>query len=360
MEEKEKKKYILQIVILSILIFICALSIVWTKSISLNIQEFLYNKGVRESNSDLVVHYINVGQGDAIALKFPNDEIMLIDAGPKIAQNSLITYIKDNVLKSNKDLVIDYLILTHSDIDHSGGICAIFTQFEVKNFYRPNIACESENVENFAMQSTLDEYNEVIENSKQEKGLNTNILNKEFNFNVGKARVEILSPLKVYSTTNAMSPIIKVSYLDKSFLFTGDVQYEAEKDMLEYYGDKLDADVLKVAHHGSNTSTSMEFVEAVTPQYAIISVGENSYGHPTFETITTLNAFGAEVLLTSKGDIRLVCGEGFFEVLEEKAVQSSEFVKWWIIAIAINLILIYFLIKVIINFIKKEKEEFNI
>ena len=359
MDEKQKKKYILQIIRLSSLIFLFCISIIFTSSFSANIKKVLYKMDIKASTDDLVVHYINVGQGDAIALKFANDKIMLIDSGPKSAQNDLIKYIKDNVLKGNNDLVIDYVILTHSDIDHSGGMSGVFVEFDVKTFFRPNIASESENVEDFAKRSTLDEYEEVIKNSKEEKGLITNIINQEFEFNIDKAVVQIFPPFQVYSTTNSMSPIVKVSYLDKSFLFTGDIQEDAEKDMLNYYGKKLNADVLKVAHHGSKTSTSNDFVEAVNPQYAIISVGENTYGHPHFETVSMLQDFNAKVLLTSEGSIVFVCGSEMFGVLDSSKIHSSEFLNWWIIALTINIGLIYYLMKSIIKFITCSKKSLN-
>ncbi|MBQ7880589.1 MAG: MBL fold metallo-hydrolase [Clostridia bacterium] len=356
MEKKQKKEYA-KIIVLSILILLFAISICFTSLISANIKKILYKADFKVSNDDLVVHYIRVGQGDAIALQLPNNKTMMIDSGPKDSQNVLITYIKDEVLKSTNDLAIDYLILTHPDTDHSGGMSAIFAEFEVKNFFRPNIASDSEDIGEFAMKSTLVEYDEVINKSKEEKDLQANIINIEYEFYIDNILVQIFPPLKVYDTTNEMSPIIKITYLGKSFLFTGDIQGESEDDLLNYYKEKLDADVLKVAHHGSNTSTSVEFATMVSPEYAIICVGSNSYGHPHFTTITTLQNVGAQVLTTEGSTIRFVCGKEMFVVLEENKTHSFVFVDWWIVGLVIEIVLVIWLIKAIIKVVKLHKDE---
>ena len=217
MEKKQKKEYA-KIIIFSILILLFAISIVFTSPISSGIKNALYKAKIKVSSDDLVVHFIDVGQGDAIAIQMPNDKIMMIDSGTKDSQNYLVAYIRDEVLKSKQSLVIDYLILTHSDLDHSGGICALFANFEIKNFYRPNIASESENIGDFALKSSSNEYNEAIKSSCAEQGLTTNVINKEFEFSIGEVLVKIFPPVKAYSTTNDMSSVTKISYLGKSFL----------------------------------------------------------------------------------------------------------------------------------------------
>lgn len=353
MEKKQIKKYI-QIVIISVLILLFGISTIFTSAISRGLKNLLFKGNVR-ANSDLVVHFIDVGQGDAIAIKFPNEQIMLIDSGPKISQNYLIEYIQEKVMVSNNDLVIDYMLLTHSDIDHSGGMCAVFAEFDVLNFFRPNIACETEQIKDFALKSTLDEYNEVITSSKAEKGINVSVINQNYEFNVGDATIQIFAPLKGYDTTNEMSPIVKISYLGKSFLFTGDLQEEGEKDMIKKYGTTLNADVLKVGHHGGANSTSAEFVYAVSPQYAIICVGKNNYGHPSFATIEKLQSSGAIVMTTDENAIRFVCAKDMFGVLPKNKIHSYEFVEWWIIALIFEIILVLILCKIIVEFVKNKK-----
>ena len=254
MEKKQKKKYI-QIIILGVVFTLIAISIIFISPINRVIKSVLYRGDIRVDKSDMVVHFIDVGQGDAIALTFPNGKVMMIDTGPKASQNNLLKYIRKDVISSSNYEVIDYLILTHPDADHSGGLSAVFSEFEVKNFYRPNIASLSESIGNFAMKSDTIEYDEAIKLAKNHKGLNINLINTNYNFCVGDVQVNIFAPLKNYDTTNEMSAVVKVDYLGKSFLFTGDIQGDSEKDMLDEYGDVLKADVLKVAHHGSDNAT---------------------------------------------------------------------------------------------------------
>ena len=359
MEKEQKKKYI-QIIIPSICILILCISIIFSPLITTGIKKALYKADIMAEKDDLVVHFIDVGQGDAIAINFPNNQVMLIDSGPKDTQNLTIEYIKNSVLSINKDLVIDYLILTHPDIDHSGSVSAIFSEFEVKNFYRPNIACESESVVNYAMQSTLDEYNEAIKLSKQEQNLNINVVNKNYEFYVGKVLIKIFSPLKTYATFNEMSPIVKVEYEGKSFLFTGDISSDVELDMIEHYGQKLDADVMKVAHHGSSSSTSAEFINAVTPKYAVISVGKNTYGHPDFNVVNRLQDNGVIVLSTyNANSIRFVCNNGKLMLMDENQIHSTQIIEWWVIAVVgiifVGVVLLKNIFKIVKDFKKTTK-----
>lgn len=355
MEKKQKKEYI-QIVILSILIAVFIVSIFFSAPISNGFKNILYKADIKVSANDLVVHFINVGQGDAIALRFPNEEVMLIDAGPKPSQNDLVEYIQNSVISSNNYLNIDYLILTHPDTDHSGGMSAIFDEFEIDNFYRPNIATLSEDKNNYAMQFEATEYDETIKRSQIEKGLTTVVVSEKLEFKVGEVEVVIFAPLKIYSTTNSMSLVVKVSYLSKSFLFCGDIQNEAEQDLVLKYGEQLDCDVLKVAHHGSSSSTSQEFVNVVTPEYAVISVGNNSYGHPKLEVIERLQLAGASVYSTKDGSVRFVCGKEMFGVLTTNKTHSFEFIDWWIIALVVIIILVYVLSINIIKVVKTNNQ----
>lgn len=353
---KEQKKELTKIIVISIILLIISVSIIFTKPISKFINRILIDADIQTGNNDMVVHFIDVGQGDAIAIKLPNNEIMVIDSGTKDSQNYLVEYLKDNVLMNNKDLVVDYLFLTHSDIDHSGGMCAIFAEFEVKNFYRPNIASKNESLNNFDLKTDTEEYDEVIALSKQEKSLNVVTLNQEIKFNIDKVLVEIFSPLDIYDTTNEMSSVIKLTYCNKSFLFTGDIGGNSEEDMLTTHKERLNCDVLKVAHHGSKESTSEEFVNTVTPEYAVICVGENSYGHPHFTVVSRLENAGAEVLTTKNSTVRFICNQNGLSILDKNAIYSTEYIKWWAVALSIDLILAICLIRIIIDKILKSKK----
>ncbi len=353
---KKQKKELAKIIIISIMLLITSLSIIFTKPISKFINRILINFDIQTGNNDMVVHFIDVGQGDAIAIKLPNDEIMLIDSGTKDSQNYLVEYLKANVLMTNNDLVVDYLFLSHPDIDHSGGMSAVFGEFEVKNFYRPNIASKNESLNGFALKTDTEEYAEVIALSKLENDLNTFVLNQEFEFYIGKVLVQIFSPLDVYDTTNEMSSVIKLTYCNKSFLFTGDIGGNSEEDMLITHKERLNCDVLKVAHHGSKGSTSEEFVNIVTPEYAVICVGENSYGHPHFTVVSRLKNTGAEVLTTKNSAIRFVCNQNGLRLLDKDIIYSTEYIKWWAIGLSIDLILAICLTKIVVRKVLKSKK----
>ena len=117
---------------------------------------------------------------------------------------------------------------------------------------------------------------------------------------MGSAKVEILAPLRDYENINDMSIVAKVVYGDTSFMFTGDIEWDAEHDLIDADAD-LSADVLKVPHHGSDTSSSYVFLRAVMPSYAVISVGKgNAYGHPVEDTLSRLKDVGAEVIRTDE------------------------------------------------------------
>ena len=350
--EKKKKEYI-RIIVLAVSTLILMVSAIFSSPISLGLKNLLFKTGVKICDNELVVHFVDVGQGDASVIIFPNGQTMIIDAGPKTSQNLLIEYIRDNVKHISNNVIIDYLILTHPDTDHSGGMCAIFEQFDVKHFYRPNIASKSEDTNQFVAGSGINEYDEVINVSQDEDGLQTYIINQNYNFDIGDVKVEIFSPLRVYSTSNSMSPVVKISYLGKSFLFAGDIQMDAESDMLVTYSTKLNADVLKVSHHGSDTSNSEQFIAQVSPEYAVISAGNpNSYGHPSYQTMVTLQKYNVSIVKTADNMVRFTLGDQGLELLDTDTIISNLFIEWKAIAIILVSILIVIELILIIRLIR--------
>ncbi len=356
MEKKQKKEYIL-ITIFSTIIVMLFVSIFFSRSISANISNWLGEQDIYVSEDDILVHFISVGQGDAIAIRFDNGEVMLIDAGPKSAQNDLVQYVEQEVLNSNTQSTIDYLILTHPDTDHSGGICALFSKFNVKHFYRPNIASSSDKQTDFPLTSNVEEYNQAIISSQNESGIDINVINKEYQINIGESLVQIFPPINIYSTTNEMSPIIKVSKGNKSILFTGDISSEVEYDMIQRYGDKLKADVLKVAHHGSSGSSSSQFIDLVSPKYAVVCVGSNNYGHPSLSVMARLEDNGAKVYTTLNNHVRIVCNQDRLDVLSKDTTHSFEYIHWCLIAALIILVLVIYTTKSILKLIKLKQNE---
>lgn len=222
----------------------------------------------------IVVHYIDVGQGDASLIRL-NNLNLLIDSGPKEEREKLLSFLK--LQKIDK---IDYLIATHPHEDHIGNMAYIIDNFSVEKFYSPKV------------ESTSKSFESMVESLKR-NSLKINVIKEGSTIlSLGKnSKVSIFSPnASSYDNLNNYSPIIKISYNNSSFLFTGDAERVVEKDVLAKNSKNLSSDIIKLGHHGSKTSSSKDFIEAVNPSIAIISCGkDNGYGHPHKETLSLLN-----------------------------------------------------------------------
>lgn len=231
------------------------------------------NKNIVSDNiKGMNVHFIDVGQGDSILIQV-NSKNLLIDSGPSASKDKLVKYL--NSLKISK---FDYIIATHPHEDHIGNMSYIIDNFEVLNFYAPKVNSNTKAFE--TMVESL-----VIKDLKI-KVLKPNIKSIDLGENT---KVDVFSPISnEYENLNNFSSIIKISYGTTSFLFTGDSEELSEKEVLTQ-GYDLKSDVLKVGHHGSSSSTSKRFLDAVDPYIAVISVGkDNSYGHPSQEVLSRL------------------------------------------------------------------------
>lgn len=221
--------------------------------------------------NNIITHFIDVGQGDCILIQV-NHKNLLIDSGTSDSKEKVIKYLKNNNITK-----LDYVIATHPHEDHIGGMASIIKTFAVDEFYAPKVISSSEAFENMII-------------SLNRKKLKIKVAKSNMFLDLGPDTTCImLSPnKKVYKDTNNYSCAIKVSYKNSTYLFTGDIETISEQEILSK-GYDLNAQVLKVAHHGSNSSTSKEFLDAVSPKFAIISSGaSNSYGHPNKETIDKL------------------------------------------------------------------------
>ena len=281
LEENRKVHNIVYLAIIVLLIF----SLFFSNSLSI----LLKLKPNYKFSNDTEIHFINVGQGDAVAVKFDNGKVMLIDSGTELYKDKLFNYL-DNILIVNG--VIDYLVLTHIDADHSGNIIDILNKYEIRNFYRPKLYSTYEH--NNATNS-----NEIFDNIisiTTSKGIDTYYNEVGVTLSVGLSMLTWLSPIGVSFDdnleSNEYSPVIRLDYNGKSALFTGDIDDKIEESLVTRYNNsELDVDVLKIAHHGSNYSTSEEFLRATTPKYACISVGENTYGHPGNKLLERILAY---------------------------------------------------------------------
>ena len=200
---------------------------------------------------------------------------------------------------------IDYVVATHPHTDHIGGLAEVIDAFDIGEVYMPKVSASTKTFENLLI--AIQNKNLQIHTAKA--GVTV--------IDDGMLEVKFLSPVKSsYDDLNNYSAVLKVTYGEDSYLFTGDAESQVENELLENAYFELDSDILKVAHHGSRTSSTEEFLFAVSPDYAVVEVGKgNSYNHPHTETIEKLESIGAEVLRTDeKGTITVKSsGDGNYE-----------------------------------------------
>lgn len=245
---------------------------------------------INEVTSDLQIYYFDVGQADSILI-LNNDAAMLIDAGNNADGPLLVDYIK-NKLKINK---IDIVVGTHPHEDHIGGIDDIINNFDIEDIYLPEVITTTK---------TFEDMITAIEN----KDLAISIPEKGERFKLGEADFEVIYTGTNDKDLNATSIIINMLYGEKTYLFTGDTTEEVEDTILN---QNIDIDVLKVAHHGSRYSSSYEFLKIATPEYAIVSVGEeNSYEHPHQEAINRIKKHTNNIYMTKDVGTILLTSDG--------------------------------------------------
>ncbi|MCR8746547.1 ComEC/Rec2 family competence protein [Romboutsia lituseburensis] len=238
-------------------------------------------------NSLLEVHIIDVGQGDSILIKTPNSKTLLIDGGTNESEHIVKSYLKKQKVK-----IIDFLIATHPDSDHIGGLDAVVNKFNVKGLYLPEQTI------------TSNSYNDLISACNQ-KNVPLNYLYKGDNFSIDNyINLFVLSPSYIQDDNNLNSIVFKLSFKNKSFLFTGDAESSNESDIINSFNLE-DIDFLKVGHHGSKSSTTSEFLDETTPDVAVISCGyKNQYGHPHNATLKNLKDHNVTTYRTDlSGDI---------------------------------------------------------
>ncbi|MDD4210854.1 MAG: MBL fold metallo-hydrolase [Clostridia bacterium] len=286
-----------RLVIFGLLALFLAFSLMFTSQI-----ETIINTGYSANNAvldedGLLVHFVDVGQGDSIIIEFPDNKKMIIDAGPSGSATKLLDYIDNNIFENTSNARFDYMILTHSDADHIGGADEVLDAYQVDKIYRPEIYATYNGLEvaeagRLAVDTQI--YAKTIERVLTEP----TIYPVEFSFageiilggdGLDAYIITFYSPSEnYYSDVNEFSPIIVLQYRNRAIMLTGDANTEIEEEVVADY-DLPQIDVLKLGHHGSNTSTSSELLSEINVTYAIVSAGEdNSYGHPDQETINRL------------------------------------------------------------------------
>lgn len=252
------------------------------------------NPGLENGSAELKVHFLDVGQGDSILIQFPDGRNMLVDAGGNDDAATVVNYLKKTGVER-----VDYLVGTHPHEDHIGSMDTVINEFQIGEVIMPEVT------------STTRTFRDVLE-AIDRKGLRIRparagmIILEE-----GQLVARVLSPGgEGYDKLNDYSAVIRLTCGKVSFLLTGDAEALAEREILAS-GAAIKADVLKVGHHGSNTSTTAAFLKAVGPKYAVISVGVgNDYGHPHRAVLDRLKKQGVEILRTDKQGTVLFTTDG--------------------------------------------------
>lgn len=236
--------------------------------------------------SGLAVHFIDVGQADA-SLVLCDGHSMLIDGGNAADSNLIAAYLKKQNIST-----LDYAICTHAHEDHVGGLSGALSVVSVNTVLAPKTEDDTRAYQNFK-QKVL------------EQGLTIQHPSAGDGFTLGSSKVQIVGPVDENTDDlNNTSIVMKLAYGSTSFLFTGDAEKDEENDIIKA-GYDLSADVIKVGHHGSNTSTGYVWLREIMPKYAVISVGKNNrYGHPNEKTLSRLSDADVKLYRTDlQGDI---------------------------------------------------------
>lgn len=238
-------------------------------------------RGGTVSTKEMNVHFIDVGQGDSILIQSPNGKTMLIDGGTKSAGNTVVNFIKSKGITK-----LDYVVATHPDADHIGGLIPVLNAFPVGNFLDSGKA------------HTTDTYYELLTLVDQ-KNIPYSVPAVRSNVALDSAiAMQVLHADGNASDNNDASIVLKAVYNQVSFLLTGDADEGIEKVMKDRFDVR--ATILKAGHHGSSSSTSSYFLSEVKPQATILSYGkDNSYGHPHSEVMTRLNSVGSKMYSTA-------------------------------------------------------------
>lgn len=257
-------------------------------------------------NDNFWVEFIDVGQGDCVLIQC-DGHYMMIDGGPSNASSVVYTKLKNKGVET-----IDLMVATHPDDDHIGGLSGALNYSGVDIVLSPVTTHDTKTF------NSLSKY-------VAKQGKTFTIPKAGDIFTLGSSRINIIGPINSSSDSNNQSIVLKVTYGSTSFVFTGDAEEEEEESSIIKKFKGLECDVLKVAHHGSNSSTSNAWLKATKPTYAVISVGKNSYGHPAQNTIDKLASNGATIYRTDlQGDITFTSDGKKLSVETEKNASSFE------------------------------------
>lgn len=244
-----------------------------------------------ETNGEMAVHFLDVGQGNAILVQ-SGGQNLLYDGGDQNHADEVVSYLQQQNVQT-----IDYMISSHYDEDHLGGLIPCLNTFEVSNVLGPDYVHTSNLFNTFMNTATA---NAIIVQYPS--------VGDTFDFGTGSFTV--LAPSGISQNSNDNSLVIKLENGSNSFIFTGDAEETSEQDMIST-GMNLDCDVLSIGHHGSASSTTWDFLEATSPSYAVISCGvNNQYNHPSAETMGRLSDMEIPVFRTDKQGTIIAVSDG--------------------------------------------------
>lgn len=249
----------------------------------------LDKKNIKPVSEDLVVYFIDVGEADATLIS-SNGHYMLVDAGNNEDGKPLVKYFAELGIEK-----FDYLVCTHPHEDHIGGMDNIIREFDIGKYYMADVKLDNMT------------YTEVIKYLKEKK-IPYEEPKVDSEFDLGKAKVKVLYADHTSDNLNDNTVILKISYEDTSLIITGDASTDVENKILN---KDIKSTVLRVGHHGSNDSTSANFLYKVHPEYSIISVGkDNDYYHPHKVTLDKLNKINSKVYRTDLDGTIIMTSDG--------------------------------------------------
>ena len=262
---------------------------------------FLFQLDWQNSHRKFTFAMLDVGQGDALFIESPSGTQVLIDSGPS---KKILGRLQQ--MMPFYDKTIDAIILSHADQDHLGGFLDVLKNYKVVKIFESGTISDSKTYKNLEEEIK----NQNIPDIPAKKGMRLNL--------GGGAIMDILFPDRDVSNwdTNDGSMVARLSYGNAKIMLTGDATKKTEGIILsENVKESLQSSILKVSHHGSHTGTSKEFLDAVSPAYALISVGkDNKYGHPHQDTLDALNLFGAKIFRTDKLGTIIIKSDGTKEI----------------------------------------------
>lgn len=287
----------------------------------INKNELKKNDGVEETTTTVIeeeefteatVHFINTGNSDAILI-LQDDKSVLIDAGDNDDESLMVNYLNNLEIKK-----IDYLVSTHPDADHCGGLDAVINNFEIGTFFVGNGSSDSQT------------YTDVI-NATANKGINPSVPLEESKFELtSNSYIQFFNTAGGSDSNESSLVTLFVNGEDK-FLLTGDAGTETENKILS---KMQDVDVLKIGHHGSKNSTTQSFLDKVNPEYAVILTGKNSYGHPHSEVLSKLESANIEIhrsdecgdiIFKSTGEgVSTECDKGTYLANDKESREEAE------------------------------------